>query len=173
MKAVAADATRVPVAARLLLALGVLLSVAAFPTRFRVVVLKRQHPQPRGSKQSDEPENGGNDAPTLVPHGTANGEENINDELEEDRREVEQQTELKKLDTGAKHVPDILKAKGVVDSKVPSRGIVVVVPSSLSVDQSQVSFSLVVRTSSGVRPSIVSSSPTAALRAPLESLSVN
>ena len=41
MKAVTADATRVPASARLLLALGVLLSVAAFPTRFRVVVLKR------------------------------------------------------------------------------------------------------------------------------------
>ncbi len=41
MKAVTADATRVPASARLLLALGVLLSVAAFQTRFRVVVLKR------------------------------------------------------------------------------------------------------------------------------------
>ena len=41
MKAVTADATRVPASARPLLALGVLLSVAAFPTRFRGVVLKR------------------------------------------------------------------------------------------------------------------------------------
>ena len=63
---------------------------------------------------------------------------------------MEQQTELKKLDIGTKHVPDILKAKGVIDSKMPSRGIADVFPSSFIVNESQVSFSLVVRTSSGM-----------------------
>ena len=172
MKTVAADATGVPTATRLVLAFGILLSVTAFPTRFRIVILERKHSQPQSNERSNDPTNWGNDTPTLVPYDSTDGKKNVDDGLQENRGEMEQQTELKKLDIGTKHVPDILKAKGVIDSKMPSRGIADVFPSSFIVNESQVSFSLVIRTSSSVGHSIVSGGPRHSLRAPLECLSV-
>ena len=74
MKPMAADAPGVPAAMHLVLAFGILLLVAAFPTRFRIVILERKHSQPQSNKQSNHPKNWGNGTPILVPHVSDNGE---------------------------------------------------------------------------------------------------
>ena len=91
MKPMDADALSVPAATRprlVLLAFGILLLVAAFPTRFRIVILERKHSQPQSNKQSNHPKNGGENAPALVPHGSADGEKDGDDEVQENRKEV-------------------------------------------------------------------------------------
>ena len=82
MKAITANTPGVPSLTRLVLSIGVLLPVAAFPARLRVVILKRMHPQPQSDNRSDNPEKRGHDTPTLDPHSRADGEQNIDNELE-------------------------------------------------------------------------------------------
>ena len=77
-----------------MLLLGILLWVAAFPAKVRVVILKQKHPQPQSNNQSDGSEKRGNNTPTLVPRSHAGGKQSVDDELEgEDEGEVKQHGE--------------------------------------------------------------------------------
>jgi hypothetical protein len=121
MEPMSANAPGVPSWTSLLLLLGsLLLPVAAFPARLRVVILKRKHPQPRSNNQSNKPENRVDDTPTLVPRGHADDKKTVDKELDKDRGEVKQKTELKKLDdVRTKRVPAVLKAEGVIAVNAP------------------------------------------------------
>ena len=125
MEAVASNTPRIPSATGLVLTFDMLLALSTLPARLRVVILKRQHPQPQSNKQSDKPKNGSDNAPALVPHGDADGEEDADDEIEEDGREVKQETELKQLDVRAKPIPEILETEGIVDANMPGTWVVV------------------------------------------------
>jgi hypothetical protein len=74
MEAIASNTPRVPFAMPLVLSLGIMLLVAAFLVRLRVVILKWKHSQPHSDKQSDKPEKRGGSTPTLVLHSHASGE---------------------------------------------------------------------------------------------------
>ncbi len=170
MKTMAANAPWVPSTISLVLTFGILVAVATFPTRFRVVVLKPKHSQPQSHEQPDEPDKRGDHTETLFPHSRSNGAEDADKELEEDGREVKQQSELKKLDAGTKHVPNILHREAVMDSKVPG-GRVTDVPSVCVFNKSKIGFGFVVISRfSRVGLGVVSSRPTHALRAHLNVL---
>ena len=62
----------------------------------------------------------------MVPHRDTDGEENADDKIKENGREVKQQTKLKELDVGTKPIPEILKTEGVVDANMSSTGVVII-----------------------------------------------
>jgi hypothetical protein len=73
MEAMAANTTGIPATASLLLALSILLLVAMFPTRLRVVILKWKHPQAQSDNQPNEPDNRGDNAVSLMPYSHPDG----------------------------------------------------------------------------------------------------
>ena len=112
MEAMATNSSGTSFLTHLVLLLDILLLVAAFPARLRVVILKQKHPQTQCNNQSNNlVEKRVDSTPTLVPHSHAGGEQKVDNELEEDGEEVKQQTKLEKLDVRTKHVPDILHKK--------------------------------------------------------------
>jgi hypothetical protein len=123
MKAVTPKAAGVPPTTSLLLTFCILGLITTFPARLRVVILEREQPQPQSDKQADEPKQRGDDAKALCPHSHADGTKKMDNEVKEDRSEMEQQAKLKELDLRTKQVPRVVHGEMVVDTNMPGGGI--------------------------------------------------
>jgi hypothetical protein len=89
MKTVTRNAAGVPPTTRLLLTFCILGSIRTFPARLRVFILEREQPQPQSDKQADEPNQRGDDAKALCPHSHADGMQKMDNEVKENRSEME------------------------------------------------------------------------------------
>jgi hypothetical protein len=120
MKTMTPNTARIPTTAGFALTLSMLLTVAAFPTRLRIVVLKGKQSKPQGDNQSDEPKKRSQNAPTLVPHGHSGGNQNRDDIVEKNGREMEQQAKLNELEISAVRVPNFVQREGIAEFDMPS-----------------------------------------------------
>jgi hypothetical protein len=141
MKTMTSNTPGIPAATSLLLTLRMLLTVTTLPTRFRVVILKREQPQPQGSEQAENPDKRGNDTEALFPDVHAHSVKNTDKKIKEHGTEVKQQAELQELEIRTKQFPDVDQRNTSVQTNMP-RGWVADVPSSSTFDKAEIGFGL-------------------------------
>jgi hypothetical protein len=81
----------------------------------------------------------------------------MDNEVKENRSEMEQQAKLKELDAGTQQVPGVVHGETVVDADMPSGGITNV-PGVRAFDKAKIGLGLVVPWFAGVRGGVRQSS---------------
>ncbi len=82
--------------------------------------LKGKQAQPQAENQSEEQKKKSQNATTVDPDDHSGGNQNREDIVEKDGREMEQQAKLNELEISAVRVPNFVQREGIAEFDMPS-----------------------------------------------------